>query len=230
MVTFPQAKEYEEEFKYMPWGILVNKALEIILKETPEGSKVLDLMCGPGYLLGEIRKQRKDLQLLGVDINTTFIEFARAKYKGIEFIVADVLSWDPSEQYDVIVSTGGLHHVPYEKKELFLQRASDILNTNGFCVFADPYIGDYSNEQERQLVAARLGYEYLIATIKNGAPKEIVQAALDILGNDIGGREYKTSLKRLKPVFEQIFPQVEIHKTWPEIDSEYGDYCVVCRK
>ncbi|MDD5725785.1 MAG: methyltransferase domain-containing protein [Patescibacteria group bacterium] len=227
MKDLPKSEVYEQEFEYMPWGILIEKVLAIIQKEATENGRVLDLMCGPGYLLGEIAKRRDDLTLEGIDICGEFINFAQNKYPNISFQEADVLSWKPTNKYDVILCTGGIHHLPYDKQELFLEKLPATLNPNGFVVFADPYVDDYSNESERKQAAAKLGYEYMLATIKNGAPDDVTKATIDILYNDVMGFEYKTSLKKLEPVFRKLFPQLEIEKTWPESDSEFGDYYII---
>jgi hypothetical protein len=59
------------------------------------------------------------------------------------------------------------------------------LKEKGFAIFADPYIGNYTNETERKSAAAHLGYEYLLATIQKHAPASIIKAAIDILECDV---------------------------------------------
>jgi hypothetical protein len=112
---------------------------------------------------------------------------------------------------------------------LFIEKISKSLKEDGFCIVADPYTDDYSNENERKLAASKLGYEYITATIKNRADEDIVKATIDILHNDVMGFEFKTSLKKLEPVFHKFFRKVDITKTWPQEDSEYGDYFIVLR-
>ena len=229
MKPFPDSKIYEQEFEFMPWRILIKEILEIIEKEVPEKGSVLDLMCGPGHLLGKIADIRSDLNLEGVDISEEFVQYAKSKYPNISFQIADVLSWNPKKKYDLILCTGGLHHLPYDKQKLFLERIPDFLSPNGFAIFADSYIDDFSNESERKQAAAKLGYEYLVAVIKNNAPDEIIEATVDIFYNDVMGFECKTSIKKLEPFFKKLFSQVEINKTWPDTDSGYGDYYIVCK-
>lgn len=224
MKNLPKSEIYEKEFEFMPWGTLINEILDIIEKEVPQNGKVLDLMCGPGYLLGEISKRREDLILEGTDINKEFIQFAQDKYKKISFQIGDVLLWKSTQKYDLILCTGGLHHIPYDKQALFLEKIPSLLNSKGFAIFADPYIDDYSNDSERKQSAAKLGYEYMIATMKNGASEEIIKATIDILHNDVMGFEYKSSLEKMEPIFRKYFSKVEVHKTWPKNKSKYGDY------
>jgi len=229
MRELPPSEVYEQEFAFMPWGTLIGKILAIIQNEAPKEGRVLDLMCGPGYLLGELAKRRPDLILEGADISEEFIRHAQRKYPNISFHAANVLSWTPSKKYDVVLCTGGIHHLAYDKQAPFLETIPSLLNPNGFAVFADSYVSDFSNEPERKLSAAKLGYEYMVASMINGAPDEIVRATADILFNDVMGFEYKTSLKKLEPVFRRLFANVDIEKTWPGPKSEYGDYIIVCK-
>ena len=230
MKNLPKSEIYEQEFEYMSWGIAVRKVLETIKHNAPKNGNILDLMCGPGYLLGELSKKRNDLLLEGVDISDEFIQHAQNKYPNISFYVGDVLSWQTTKKYDVVACTAGIHHLPYDKQEWFLKSISQLLKPNGFAIFADPYIDDYFNETERKQAAAKLGYEYLATTINNGGSHDVISAAVDVLYNDVMWFEYKTSVKKLEPIFKKLFSEVEINKTWPEKNSWYGDYYVVCKK
>lgn len=229
MKELPKSDVYEQEFKFLPWGFLIDKILTLIEKEVPKNGSVLDLMCGPGYLLGEIAKRRSDITLSGVDISEEFIHYARCKYHNISFQVANVLSYEPAKKYDLVVCTGGIHHLPYDKQELFLEKVSNFLKPKGFAIFADPFIDDFFNELERKQAAAKLGCEYITATMNNDAPMDIIKATIDILYNDVMGFEYKTSIKKIESILRKLFSFVEITKTWPESKSEYGDYYIICK-
>lgn len=187
MKKLPVASIYEKEFSYMPWGKLINKTLSIVAKNTPKNARVLDMMCGPGYLLGKIKRKRPDLDLTGVDINSEFIRFARLNYRKIKFIRADARKWKTKEKFDLILCTGGIHHLPYKDQKPLLISIKSMLSPGGFCIFADPYIDDYSNEKERKKAAEKLGNEYTLAVKRKNAPSEIVKATHDIKFNDIMG-------------------------------------------
>lgn len=227
--NLPTAEVYEKEFKYMPWGKLVSEVESFVVENARKEGKLLDLLCGPGYLLGKIASRRPDLDLLGIDLEPQFISHAKEKYPGVSFTVADVSKWQPAEKYDVIVCTAGVHHLRYEEQEAFMENVSKALAPSGFAIFGDPYIDDYSNEQERQLAGAKLGYEYLAETIKNGGTPDVVEAAIGVLSNDVLLVEYKSSVKKMKPLLERHFKTVDEHKTWPAAASGYGDYYFILR-
>ncbi len=229
MKELPESKIYEQELIYMPYRESLKRVLNAICSQAPINGSLLDLMCGPGYLLGQIAKQRKDLLLYGVDSNKRYIDHSKQKYPGINFEIGDILSWESKQLFDVVVCTGSLHHILYEKQAQAVEKMTSMLKSDGFCIISDCHIDDYSDENERKLAAAKLGYEYLIETIKNGAPKEVIVATIDILHNDVMMNEFKTSLKKRLTVYKNNFSKVELFKTWPDADSQYGDYYVICR-
>jgi SAM-dependent methyltransferase len=227
MVPLPAPDTYEKEFKYMPWGTLVERVVQEVEQETPANGSVLDLMCGPGYLLREIGKKRSDIQLSGVDISEAYINYARKNVPNASFQQADVSSWSTDEKYHMIICTGGIHHLPYDQQAHFIEGIPALLHPNGTFISGDPYISRYTNEKERESAAAVLGYKYLAATYRMNAPHEVILAAIDILGQDVDGLEYKTSLSRIEPIFGKVFPQVKRIKIWPTFPSEFGEYLVI---
>jgi len=229
MNKLPQPEIYEQELLYMPYRESLRRVLEHLCSNSPHDGSLLDLMCGPGYLLGEIASRREDLKLKGVDIDERYIPHAKAKYPHIDFELGDILSWQPEEQYDVVTCTGSLHHIPYEQQENAVQRMASMIKPGGFVLISDCYVDDYSNETERKVAAAKLGSEYLRETIQNGAPEQVIAETIEILRNDVLMKEFKTSMKRRAQVFNRVFSDVATTKIWPTVESEYGDYISICR-
>lgn len=228
MKPLPDSATYTLENAYMPWGRLIREICGTIAAECRQSSTVLDLMCGPGYLLNEIAKQRPDLHLTGVDIDTRYICYATGQNRSIQFIASDVTSWHTLDTYDVIVCTGGMHHLEFNQHRLLLERIAGLLRPKGTAYLADPYIRESCNEIGRRLAAHELGTNLLRTVIENNAPDSIVNATIGILGNDVlGDGEYKTTVPRIREMAETIFSSVAVTKTWPTDDPDtasYGDY------
>ncbi len=214
----------------MPWGVLIKEVIEFISASIPKYGTVLDLLCGTGYLIGELQKRRPDVTFTGIDLNKEFIDFAQKQYSGITFVLADVLDWKTPNTFDAILCTGGLHHLHYKNQKDFIKKISTLLKPEAFALIADPYIGSYSNEEERKKAAITLGKEYLAATIQNGAPEDVVQATAALINNDVSLVEFKDSVEHIESYLKEVFSSVEKHKTWPEEESEYGDYYFILRK
>ncbi len=230
MKPLPEAEGYEQELKFWPYRASLQWVTHFVKEHAPKEARVLDLMCGPGYLLGKIQEVRPDLQLHGADIDSEFIHYALLKYQGITFGVNDVLNWKNRGKFEVVLCTGALHHLPYDKQPEFIASLRDTTEEKGFALVSDCYVDDYFNEKERMLAAARLGYEYLAETIRNGAPKEVIAPCIDVIMNDVMMDEFKTSVAKREPVFRKHFKQVQRNKTWPMQDTQYGDYQHVLRK
>ncbi|MEI6144741.1 MAG: class I SAM-dependent methyltransferase, partial [Candidatus Berkelbacteria bacterium] len=183
MKELPDSKIYELEMNYWPYKTSWRKVLELIVEKSPKNGALLDVMCGPGYLLGQIAQKRKDLELSGQDFDKRYISYSKKTYPNIGFELGDILTWKPKELSDVVTCTGSVHHMPYELQAKTVERIAEMVKPGGFAIISDCFIDDYGDERERKLAAAKLGYEYLRETIENGAPNEAIVPALDILWN-----------------------------------------------
>ena len=243
MIQLPPSETYERELEYMPYRKSLERVTDIVCAQTPNDGDILDLMCGPGFLLRQIRARRKNLGILwGTDIEPSYISYASSNDRLSYFDTEDALLWPTTgRRWDVVLCTGALHHISYERQEEMIERMSHLVAPDGFAIISDCYADDYNNEQERKIAAAKLGYEYLVETIKNGAPEDVVKATADILTNDVMGLEFKTSLHKRMQQFQKHFRTVEIEQTWPiqrklnlaERNTNklgYGDYIALLRR
>ncbi len=69
MRQLPESEIYEEGLRFWPYKDSLQGVLERVIKYAQQNGTLLDAMCGPGYLLGEIAKKRPDLKLSGMDID-----------------------------------------------------------------------------------------------------------------------------------------------------------------
>lgn len=223
MQPLPDPEVYAQELEYFPWGILVNAVLVYVNQHAPQSSKLLDLMCGPGMLLQKIQRVRPDLQLTGVDFDQRYVEFARHQSPDINYVLQDARTWEPQEQYDVITCTGALHHLPYNEQPKFVEKISQLLRPQGVALIGDPYIGKFADEQERQINAAKLGYELLLEVLRCRGPEKIIRATQDITLNDILGYEYKTSKTIARQMYSRYFTNLRAITSWSVRRSSCGD-------
>jgi 2-polyprenyl-3-methyl-5-hydroxy-6-metoxy-1,4-benzoquinol methylase len=226
----PNPETYEKEYHHFPWKSTINEVIKISTEKINENSKLLDLMCGTGYILGKIKELKSNANLKGINVNKEFIDYAKKNYSGIDFEEKDIFDWEEKEKYNLIICTGGIHHIKYKKQEEIIKKIYFSLKEKGLALIADPFISDYYSEEERKLNAVELGSEYIKATIKTNPNKEVLNASIDIMRNDVLGLEFKTSLNKLVPIYKKYFSKVEIIKKWPQIKSEYGDYLFICSK
>ena len=224
-------KRYEEASRHWPCTAALETVVNFVIGRARKGGRLADVMCGSGYLLGEIAKVRPDLSLLGVDIDPRYVSYGREKYPGISFEEGNVLSWHPSEAFEVVTCTGALHHVARDMQELAIANIAAATSPGGLAIISDCYIEPYSNEMQRQLGALRLGTAYTKFAIRSGASMAVVNETLQIQCDDIAGKEFKTSIALREPVLKRYFHRVRTLQTWPlEPPTLLGDYVHLCFK
>jgi ubiquinone/menaquinone biosynthesis C-methylase UbiE len=110
------AKSFEKMANFFPFKILRRRVVSELKKLTPSGV-LADLGCGTGHLIVQIAKQFPTLKLIGVDISSEVLEFAKQRVieermqEKIEFREgnAETLPFEDGS-LDYIVSTLSLHH------------------------------------------------------------------------------------------------------------------------
>jgi SAM-dependent methyltransferase len=229
MTKFPIPETYLKLFEFTPWKFLTEAIVTLLETTAPKNARLLDLMCGPAHLLSVIRDRRPDLSLVGLDNDDQFINYSSDRHPTIKFIRKNVLEYSPGERFDIVICTGGLHHLREDDKFVLLKRIGQWLNHGGYVIVGDPYIDDFSTERERKLASCKLGYEYINFTIENGGSDDVIEETIAILENDIFHYENKTSIRRIMPLFEKAFKDVSIKKTFPSYTSDFGDYYFFCR-
>lgn len=82
-----------------------------LLKVIPEGSRVLDLGCGPGVTLWDLKRQ-KNADVCGLDISQGSVDILRER--GIEAYRCNIsdlfderLQWAAQQNWDYVISCGG---------------------------------------------------------------------------------------------------------------------------
>lgn len=86
--------------------------LENILDFLNEGSSVLDVGCGNGRLLDNLKN--KKITYLGIDSSGELVACAKNNYPENDFVVGNILSLNEvvKQKFDLVISVAVLHHLP----------------------------------------------------------------------------------------------------------------------
>lgn len=141
---------WDEEFSGTHWDFINDTAGDCVyphLERYAHGGSILDLGCGPGNTANELAVGAYRTYV-GVDISEAALEkaVARTERNGRadknHFEVADFISYEPREQYDVILFRESMYHVPLGKVKATLDRLSKHLKESGvFLVRIVPWDG-----------------------------------------------------------------------------------------
>ena len=148
-----------------------------LLKQIPPRcEKILDIGCGTGSFSRQLSQYAKSV--VALDLSPVMIEIARqrsASHTNIEYLVADVLTWDfPKEQFDCVVSIATLHHLPFES---IIQQMKSALKDNGIIMVLDLYEPESIRDKLMNLLAVPF---HMFLKLKNTGrirePKEVREA------------------------------------------------------
>lgn len=119
-------------------------------------AKILDVGCGTGHRLVGFASCYPQLQFVGLDMTQKSIETAKklAEYHEVHniiFINDKIENYTPKEEYDLIVSTGVLHHMENPIKGFNMIHKA--LKHNGIAIlWLYHTIGEYNRMIKRDLV------------------------------------------------------------------------------
>ncbi|WP_428225736.1 class I SAM-dependent methyltransferase [Flavobacterium sp.] len=147
-----------------PWGYENNnedlKRKEILLSELPKLNfeKVLDIGCGHGFITRDL----PGAKVIGIDISSTAIEFAKkTKNERVDFLQGSIYEIDKfeNESFDLIVITGVLYSQYIGNSNNLIYLLIDkILKKGGYLVTV--HIDDWYNSQFPFLKLKQTYYSY----------------------------------------------------------------------
>jgi len=130
------APDYLDQGLDLPGGAELTAALD---EFRPAGS-VLELACGPGTWTPQLLRYASDVT--AVDASAEMLAIAAGRVPDgapIRFVEADLFSWEPDRQYDVVFMGCWLSHVPAERFESFWSQVAAALAPQGRVFFVDDY-------------------------------------------------------------------------------------------
>jgi len=105
---------------YMTFGAERTRPAAELLARVPDEApgRVADLGCGPGNSTALLTARWPDAKVDGIDNSEEMLAEARNSGVNAEWVLADVASWSPRENYDVIFSNAALQWVPGHRELL----------------------------------------------------------------------------------------------------------------
>lgn len=120
-----------------------------------EGKRILDAGCGSGHRLLGVAKRYPKARLWGLDMTSRSLDTARGlaqkhNLTNVQFVQGDLLNFQLDQEFDIIVSTGVIHHL--ENPRLGLSNVAALLAADGvFIVWHYHSLGEHSRLCDREL-------------------------------------------------------------------------------
>lgn len=170
------------------WFADVGEAEQALAAFAPHG-RVLELACGTGLWTRRLAPAAAALTAVDAAPEVLAINQARVQNPRVRYVQADLFTWAPDQQYDVVFFSFWLSHVPPERFAAFwaLVRAALAPGGRAFCM--DSLYTDLSTARDHRLdgpdatvMTRRLndGREYQIVKVFY-EPEELA-ARLTVLG------------------------------------------------
>lgn len=127
---------------YWSWGFHYLSGMELVLnilaKEPFES--LVDIGCGDGRLLRDIRRNFPQKELLGVDYSQRAIDLARAMNPDLNYKCADICS-DESQlkSFDVVTLVEVLEHIPIDSVSDFVSAFARLNKPGGRLLLTVPH-------------------------------------------------------------------------------------------
>ncbi|MGD0155823.1 MAG: class I SAM-dependent methyltransferase [Terracidiphilus sp.] len=126
---------WDHEFARGKWARLDETSGDFVysfIEEWAHGGSILDLGCGPGNTASELRPETFE-KYIGVDISSIAIEratarsAANAQSQKVHFVQSDILTYEPTEEFNVILFRESICYVAMNKIRSLLMRYAKYL-------------------------------------------------------------------------------------------------------
>jgi cyclopropane fatty-acyl-phospholipid synthase-like methyltransferase len=151
---------------------------DVLLKDVPPGSRLLDLGCGDGSLL--TRELATCFRVTGVDLSPVQLRLARRAIPTATFICSDMTALHlPAESFDAVTSFYSLNHVPRDLLPGLLASIRCWLRPGGL------FVGSFGSSDDPGTVETGwLGAPMYFSSYEPAANRAILKAAgLDVLSD-----------------------------------------------
>ena len=184
--------------------------------------KILDICCGTGLLTSRLEAQEFWQEVVGLDINPSYLEEAtRHCTDRVMFVLADAASYRADNPFDVIVGASAYHHIRDQfKRNGSSESIAENLKPEGFVYIIDNFFPEYQDERTYRKSQYEY-YQYLIAYLDTEDVDEEVIAnirtarLIDYIPDD-----FKVDLKTFTGHVESAgFRISERTKVWPKVNA-----------
>ncbi len=110
-------ERWDDMKRYGPMSRHIRRNIKQLIRPL-QFQSVLDIGCGQGSLLAELRTEFPHIEVFGSDFSTSAVRMARRQVDGGEYCVFDLVQGNLNRQFDLIVCSEVLEHIPDDRAAL----------------------------------------------------------------------------------------------------------------
>jgi SAM-dependent methyltransferase len=150
---------------YRSLYIDIDAFVALVRQWNPKSTRILEVGCGEGAVTERLRAAYSDAKITAIDVTPRVGRLYDGAREGVRFIqctVQEIAATEPG-QYDLVVLSDVLHHVPVGLRQGLLDAIRAALTTRGSFVFKDwernySLIHWLSYASDRWLTGDRISY------------------------------------------------------------------------
>jgi SAM-dependent methyltransferase len=144
--------------RYNMQGARIDDIEYVFSMQDKQNPSVFEIGCGNGRDAEEICKRTDNYT--GIDISEKFIEMAKTRLPGHNFILADVEKYNFPENIDIVFAFASLIHVPKESFKKITSKLFSSANTNGLVFISLKYAEIYTEITKDDEFGTRTYWHY----------------------------------------------------------------------
>jgi cyclopropane fatty-acyl-phospholipid synthase-like methyltransferase len=119
------------------------------------GARILEIGCGPGTIVGYLPQ----VEYLGFDLSSKYIEMARKRFPEAQFVCERVSQFSLAklQSFDAVLALGIVHHLDDQEAKQLFQIAFDALEPGGKLITVDGVWTSNQSEIAKYLLARDRG-------------------------------------------------------------------------
>jgi demethylmenaquinone methyltransferase/2-methoxy-6-polyprenyl-1,4-benzoquinol methylase len=118
------------------WGREVDE-IAAVLASLTQGAEVLELACGTGLWTQRLAASGCSVRAVDASPEVIAINRDRVRSPNVEYQIADIFAWTPTNTFDVVFFSFWLSHVPAERFDGFWELVRSALRPGGHAFFID---------------------------------------------------------------------------------------------
>lgn len=127
--------------RHWPWGFRYLGGIEVVLDQLAKApfSSMIDVGCGDGRFLPEVKRRFPDAKLLGIDYSERAIRLAQALHPEIEYRTVDLFEQNVGGLFDVATLVEVIEHIPPARLPEFVRAVAACVKDGGRAIVTVPH-------------------------------------------------------------------------------------------